>query len=184
MGRRPPSLGGTARVQDPDITVSCDLRLVRVAVDDGVAALEPAGQPPDAPTRFAGVVRDPDPRFPHLDHTAPWEEQLQLVVVHVPVDGLERAERTELDENTGLHEVARVENQVRALEIGKALRRDPTRPARQMRVRDDRDERQAAGGVFFFRAGFALGSPTLNAPPTRVVVRAGFISAASRIAKA
>ena len=184
MGRGPPPLGGTARVENPEVTVSRDIRLVRVAVDGGVAALEPAGQPLSASVRIAGVVGHPDPRVPHLDDTAARKKVLQLVVVHVPVDGLEPPERAELGENPGLHEVARVQDQVRTLEIGKALRRDPARSARQVRVRNDRDERQAPWEVFFFARVFAFGSPTLNAPPTRVVVRTGFVSAASRIPKA
>jgi hypothetical protein len=185
VGWRAPPLGGTARVEDPELAVPRDLWLVRVAVDDGVAALEPTGQPLCTTLRFAGVVRDPDPRFLHLDDAATRKELLQLGIVHVPVDGLERAEGGELFENPSLHEVPRMQDQVRALEIGEALRRDPTRSARKMRVRDDRDERQAPGVVFFFfEPVFRLGSPTLNAPPTWVMVRAGFVSAASRIAKA
>ncbi len=142
MGRSPPPLGGAARIQDPDVTVPRDLRLVRVAVDDGVAALEPAGQPLCAPLRLAGVVRHPDARLPHLDDAAAREELLQLVVVHVPVDGLERPERAQLGEDPRLHEVARVEDQVRALEIREALGGDPARSAWKVRVGDDRDERQ------------------------------------------
>ena len=80
-----------------------------------------------------------------------------------------------------VHEVAGVKDQLRALEIRETLGGDPARSARKVRVRDDRDERQAPGVAFFFRAGFALGSPTLKALPTRVVVRTGFISAARRI---
>jgi hypothetical protein len=97
------------------------------------------------------------------------------------VDGFERPERTQLVEGPGLHEVAPVENQVCAREIGQALGGDPARAARKVRVRDNRDERQAPGVVFFFGAGFALGSPTLKAPPTNVIVRTGFISAARRM---
>lgn len=160
-----------------------DLRLVRVAVDDGVAVLEPAGQPLCAPMRLAGVVRHPDARIPHLDDATAREELLQLVVVHVAVDGFERPERPQLGEDPRLNEVARVEDQVRTLKIGKALAGDRARSAWKVRVGDDRDERQAPGVVFFFGAGFALGSPTLKAPPTRVIVRTAFISAARRMAK-
>jgi hypothetical protein len=184
VGWCPPPLGRAARIEDPEPAVPRDLWLMRVAVDDGVAALEPADQPLCAPARFTGVVRHPDSRLPHLDDAAAREDLLQLTVVHVPVDGLERAELPELGENLRLHEVARMQDHVRTLEIRKALGGDPARSARKMRIGDDRDERQAPGLVFFFRAGFALGSPTLKAAPTRVVVRAGFISAASRIAKA
>lgn len=157
---------------------------MRVAVDDRIAILEPAGQPLCAPVRLPGVVRHPDARLPHLDDAAARKELLHLVVVHVPVDGFERPERTQLGENPRFHEVARVEDQLRALEIGKALGGDPARSAWKVRVGDDRDECQAPGVVFFFGAGFALGSPTLKAPPTRVIVRAGFISAARRTANA
>lgn len=184
VGRSPPPLGGAAWIQDPDVTVSRHLRLVRMAVDNGIAVLKPAGQALCAPTRWARVVRHPDARFPYLDDTTAREELLQLVVVHVPVDGFERPERAQLGEDPRLHEVARVEDQLRALEIGKALGGDPARSARKVRVGDDRDERQAPGVVFFFfGTGFALGSPTLKAPPTRVIVRRGFISAARRMAK-
>ena len=100
------------------------------------------------------------------------------------MDGFDRPELAQLGEDPRLHEVARVEDQLRPLEIGEALGRDPARPAWKVRVGDDRDERQAPGVVFFFGAGFARGSPTLKAPPTRVIVRAGFISAASRTANA
>jgi hypothetical protein len=183
VGRSPPPLGWAARIQDPDVTVPRDLRLVRVAVDDGVAVLEPAGQPLCAPIRLAGVVRHPDARVPHLDDTTAREELQQLVVVHVPVHGFERPERSQLGEDRRLHEVAGVEDQLRALEIGEALGGDPARSARKVRVGNDRDERQAPGVLFFFEAGFALGSPTLKARPTRVIVRTGFISAARRTAK-
>ena len=159
-----------------------NLRLMGVAVDDGVAAVEPAGQPLWAPARFTGVVRHPDSRLPHLHDPAAREELLQLAVVHVPVYGFERTELAELGENLRLHEVARVQDQIRTLEIRKTRGRDPARSARKVRVRDDRDERQAPGVVFFFRAGFDLGSPTRKALPTRVFVRTGFISAARRIA--
>jgi hypothetical protein len=184
VGRCPPPLGRAARIEDPEPAVPRHLWLMRVAVDDGVAALEPAGQPLCAPARVTGVMGHPDSRLPHVDDAAAREELFQLAVVHVPVDGFERTEVAELGENLRLHEVARVQDQVRTLEIRKAFGGDPPRSARKVRVRDDRDERQAPGLVFFFRAGFALGSPTLKAAPTRVVVRAGFISAASRIAKA
>jgi hypothetical protein len=83
-------------------------------------------------------------------------------------------------EDPRLHEVTRVEDQLRALEIYETLGGDPARSAWKVRVGDDRDERQAPGLVFFFVAGFALGSPTLKAPPTSVIVRTGFISAARR----
>lgn len=183
VSRGTPALGGAPRVQDPQIVASRDLRLVRVAVDDGVAVLEPASQPLGTPLGLTRLVRHPDPCLPHLHYTTAREELLQLVVVHVPADGFERPERAELGENSGLHEVASVQDHLRALEIGKALRRESARPARKVRIRDDRDERQAPG-VVFFGAGFALGSPARKAPPNRVVVRTGFISAASRIAKA
>ena len=182
MGRCPPPLGRAARIEDPEPAVPRDLWLMRVAVDDGVAALEPTGQPLCAPARLTGVVRHPDAHFPNLDDVAPREELLQLAVVHVPVDCFERTELAELGENLRLHEVARMQDQVRTLEIRKALGGNPSRSPRKVRVRDDRDERQAPGLVFFLRAGFALGSPTWKALPTRVVVRTGFISAARRIA--
>ena len=177
MGRGPPPFGWAPRIQDPDVTVARDLRLVRMAVDDGVAAFEPAGQPLCAALRLAGAVRHPDTRLPHLDDAAARKKLLQLVIVHVPVDGFERPERAQLGEDARLHEVARVEDQLRTLEIREALGRDPARSAWKVRVGDDRDERQV-----FFGAGLALGSPTLKAPPTRVIVRAGFISAARRTA--
>jgi hypothetical protein len=74
VDRSTPPLGRAARIQDPDVTVSRHFRLVRVAVDDGVAVLEPADQPLCAPTRLASVMRHPDPRVPHLEHTAAWQE--------------------------------------------------------------------------------------------------------------
>ena len=40
MGQSPPPLGGAARIQDPDVAVPRDLRLVRMPVHDGVAVLE------------------------------------------------------------------------------------------------------------------------------------------------
>jgi len=159
-----------------------DLRLVRVPVDDGVAVLEPAGQPLCAPVRLAGVVRHADARLPHLDDAMARKKLLQLVVVHVPVDGFDRPQRTQLGEDPRVHEVARMEDQLGPLELRETFGGDPARSARKVRVGDDRDERQAPGVVFFFGAGFARGSPTLKAPPTRLIVRAGFISAASRTA--
>ena len=184
MPCRPPALGGAPRVQDPDVTVPRHFRLVRVAVDDGIAVLEPPRQPLCAALRRAGVVRHSDSRLPYLDDSSARQQLQQPVVVHVSVNGLERPERAQLREDPRLHEVARVKDQLGSLEVGEALGRNPACSARKMRVGDDRDERQAPGVVFFFGALFALGSPTLKAPPTRVIVRAGFISAARRTAKA
>ena len=137
VGARPP-LGEGCRIQNPDVTVPRDLRLVRVPVDDGVAVPEPAGQPLCAPSPGRGCASCRCAP-PHLDDAAARKELLQLVVVHVPVDGFDRPQGTQLGEDPRLHEVARVEDQLRALELHETFGRDPARSAREVRVGDDRD---------------------------------------------
>jgi hypothetical protein len=95
------------------------------------------------------------------------------------VHGFERPEPPELLVDLRGDEVARMQDQIGLLQAAQALRGQPARASRQVRVGDDRDEGQVRRAVFFF----AFGSPTRKALPTKVTVRTGFISAARRTAK-
>jgi hypothetical protein len=87
-------------------------------------------------------VHHPDPRSCDLHH-APLRQQLrQRRLVHVPVDRRHRREGAELSENRGLHEVSGVQDQLGLLQLLQALRRQPARTARKMRVGENCDARQ------------------------------------------
>ena len=79
---------------------------------------------------------------------------------------MNRAETTKLLQNRCRDHVPGVQDQIGALEPDQTLVRDAPRPARQMRVRDDRDANQR----------------TTNGSLITVVERSGFIDAAILIA--
>ena len=135
-GRTAP-LGRTARIQDPDPFVLLALRDMRVAVDDRLAAREPAGEPCLATGPRPGNVHEADPDTVHLDHLPLRERLAQGRLVHVPVHRLERAECAQLLEDGGRHDVAEVEDQVGRLAAPEALVGQPPRATREMRVGDD-----------------------------------------------
>jgi hypothetical protein len=166
--RRAAALGRAAGIEDPGLSLPPDLRPVRVAVDQGVAAFE-SGE-------AARLVHHADPRLPHFEYPSRRQHPLQLLVVHVPVHGLERPEPAELLVDLSRDEVACVEDQIGLRQPAQAFRGQPAGASRKVRVGDDRNERQLRRAVFFF----AFGSPTRNALPTKLDVRTVFISAASR----
>ena len=73
-------------------------------------------------------------------------------MIHVPHHRLHRPERDQLLERAGGDDVAGVKNEVGLVQQPDALSRQSSSPARQMRVRDDRYERQRC----YLRFGFAL----------------------------
>jgi hypothetical protein len=87
-------------------------------------------------------VHHADSRAAGLDHELTWERLAQRRLVHVPVDGPDRPEPSELLEHGGRDDVAGVQDQIGGLETAQALVRDAPRPARQMRIRDNRDDCQ------------------------------------------
>jgi rhodanese-related sulfurtransferase len=94
-------------------------------------------------------VHHPDARAPELDDALFGERCPKVGIVHVPVHRLERPELPQHVERGRGGDVACVEDQVGSREELEAFGREPSGPARQMRVRDDRDPGQArivAGG--------------------------------------
>ena len=142
-----------------------------MAVHEGMATLQRC--------ELRRLVDDADPDLAHLDDTARGQRPPQLVVVHVSVHCLERAELAELPVDLGADEVAGMQDQVCRREPSQALRRELPRAPRHVRVGDDGDARQEARAGFFF--GLA-GVPTWKALPTKVELRARFISADRRTA--
>lgn len=115
---------------------------VRMPVHDDVAPLEPRDEPLCPPGSSAGVVDDADPRARGLDNPRLGKQRSQRGVVDVAVHGLHRRERPQLLEHAQRHEVARVDDQIGRLELAQARVREPPRPARQMRVGENRDARR------------------------------------------
>ena len=101
---------------------------------------------------------------------------MEGLLVHVAVHGLEPPVAAQLLERVNRDEVARMQHQVRPPEPTHACFGEAPRPARQVRVRDDRDERGQR------LARFCLaGLPTRNALLTKTALRATFSSAVSRM---
>ncbi len=115
---------------------------MRVAVDDRVAARERRRQTLSPPNRRPGDMDDPEPSALDLHDPSLGQELSQRGLVHVPDDALDRRELPELLEHRDRGEVARVQDQVRLLEPAQALRGQPPRPSRQVRVGNDCDQRQ------------------------------------------
>ena len=119
-------------------------RDVRVAEHDRVGVGEAFAHSLEPPGRRAGVMDHPDPDACQLHGPPLREPHLQLPAVDVsphPVD--RRTERLEVFQHLQLHEVAGVQDRVRLLEPLHARVGQPARPARQMRVRDHRDDHPA-----------------------------------------
>ena len=130
---------GAARIQDPDAAVLLDLWDVRVPVHDGVATRKPRRQPLLPSRARPRDVHEPDPRPADLDHTPLRKRLRERGLVHVPVDRLDRGQRFQLTQNGKRDHVPRVQDPVRAPQLPQALVGQAPRPARQVRVRDDRD---------------------------------------------
>src|SRR5690242_17476766 len=73
----PAALRRAAWIEDPDTAAPLDLRLVRVPVDDRVAARERRGQPLLPPRARAGNVHEPDSRAFDLHDPPLGERRLQ-----------------------------------------------------------------------------------------------------------
>src|SRR5215204_768929 len=140
--RSAPTLGRAAWIQDPYALVPLDLRDVRVAVHDGLAIREPTDEsclPAGARARDVGHA---DANAVDLDYVPLRERFPQPWLVHVPVDGLDPAEPAQLVEDEGGDDVAEVEDHAGRLAAAQAFLRKAPRAPRQVRVCDDRDERQ------------------------------------------
>jgi rRNA maturation protein Nop10 len=176
--------------------VPLELRHVRVPVHDHRAAGKGSAKTLFPSCAGAGVVHDADPHRFDLHDPPLGQRRLQVRVIHVPHHRLHRPERGQLLERTGGDDVACVEYEVGLLQQAHALSRQSSSPARQMRVRDDRYERQryylrfgfaltlfAFGFFGFVRFGFAFfGVVTRKGLLTNTFVRVAFISACRNIA--
>jgi hypothetical protein len=112
-------------------------------------------------------VRHPQSRALHLDDPLDRKERLQRRLVRIAGDGLHRRpQRAKLLEERDGGEVAGVQDQVGGPQSLDARIRQPPRAPREVRVGDDRDER--------YRSVYGA--------PTRTVVRARFVAAATRTA--
>jgi hypothetical protein len=140
-----------------------------VPVHKRIAVLEAGGEPSLPPQAWSCVVDDPDPYSLDLDDVLFRQGLLQLRLVHVPVDALDRRpERAQFLQEPNGHEVAAVQNELRALDQADALVRQRARAAREMRVRDDRDAGQetatgslaTAPGSWRKRPAFHMSSPS------------------------
>ena len=126
--------GASARsVGEPGLRIQTlpwrvDLREVRVAVDDGVAAGEAPHEPfLRAPPR-AGDVGHPDARAARLDDELLRQQLADGRLVGVAEDGVDRrAERAQLLEHRQRRDVAAVEDQVGGAQPLEARLGDPSR---------------------------------------------------------
>ena len=142
-----------------------DLRDVRMAVDDGLAVLEPRREPRLASHARSGVVDQADPEAADLDDVLSWQHGLQSRLVHVPAHALHRwPEGAELVEERRRDEVAGVQDEICAAQQLQARVRERPRAARQMCVGDDGDAAQGAAvtspGSCRKRPAFQTSSPS------------------------
>ena len=140
--RRTPALGRAPGVDDPDLPVPLELRQVRVAVDDRVAAREPGDEPFLPSGARTRDVHEPDPYTFHVDDPPFGKARLQRELVHVAANGLDRRQRRQLFEHARGDDVARVQDQVGLAEVAQAFVGKPSSASREVGVRDDRDPRQ------------------------------------------
>jgi hypothetical protein len=115
---------------------------MRVPVDDRIAARERGDQALSPPHPRPGDVDDPEPSALDLHDPSVRQELAQRGLIHVPDDALDRRELPERFEHRDRREVTRVQDQVRLVEPAEAIRRQPPRPSRQVRVRNDGDQGQ------------------------------------------
>jgi hypothetical protein len=85
---------------------------------------------------------DPEPRALDFDYPSLGQELTQRGLVHVPDDALDRSDLSELFEHRDRREVTGVHDEVRLFEPAQALRWQPPRPSRQVRIRNDGDQDQ------------------------------------------
>jgi hypothetical protein len=115
---------------------------MRVAVDDRVAAWEHGDQTVSPPHTRPGDMDDPEPRALDLHDPSLGQKLAQRGLVHVPDDALDRSELSEILEHRNRREVTRVQDQGRLLEPAQAIRGQPPRSSRQVRVCNDGDQGQ------------------------------------------
>jgi hypothetical protein len=115
---------------------------MRVAVDDRIAARERGDQTLSPPHSRPGNMDDPEPRALDLHDPSLGQGFSQRGLVHVPDDALDRSESPELLEHRNRREVTRVQDQVRLLEPAQAIRGQPPRSSRQVRIRNDGNQGQ------------------------------------------
>jgi hypothetical protein len=87
-------------------------------------------------------MNDPEQRALDLHDPSLGQQLAQRGLVHVPDDGLDGSELSELFEHRDRREVTSVHDQVRLLEPAQTLRGQPPRPSRQVRARNDGDQGQ------------------------------------------
>ena len=142
MPGRPSAFGRASRVHDPDVAVPSDLRKVRVAVSDDVAAGEPCDEPVVATLRGAWIVDQPDPQALRLDDRALGQRRLEVGLVHVPVDGLEVNDSPKLLQDGGRGHVPEVQGDGRLLQDAHAVGRQRSAAARKVRIAEERDQKR------------------------------------------
>ena len=113
-----------------------------VSVGDDVAPGEPAAQPLVPPEPRAAVVHEPDAETFRLDDEALRKLTAELVLVHVPVHGVDRRERTQLGEDRGCREVADVQDPIRRREKPDARLGKAAASARKVRIAEERDQKR------------------------------------------
>lgn len=96
-----------------------------------------------AATLGAGVVHEAEAASPLLDNESLGKLRLQRGLVDVPVHGRKRREGAEVGEHRPRDEVARMQDQLGPPEKAEARLGQTARPARQVRVADERDQEGA-----------------------------------------
>lgn len=94
-----------------------------MAVDDRMASGECRREPLSTSNGTPGIVNHPDPHAADLHDASLWQLGEQLGLVHVSGDGFDRGELTEPIENRSNDDVARVEDQLGALQATQTLLR-------------------------------------------------------------
>lgn len=130
MHRRRSPLRRAARIKDPDVLESLDLRNVRVPVDDGVASGKAGHQAGLATRPGPGDVHHPEPRAGDFDGPLARKSRPQGRLIHVALHALHRPEGLEVFEESQRDEVAGVDDQVGGPQSLLAGRGKPPRLAR------------------------------------------------------
>jgi hypothetical protein len=114
-----------------------------VAVGDHVAGRK-LGEKPLLPSgRRSRVVHETDSETLQLEDGTFGKRRAELGLVHVPVDASDWCERAELLEEGCGGEVAHVQDRVGLCEEATAALRKPAGTAREVRIADERDQRNS-----------------------------------------
>ena len=111
-----------------------------MAVRDHVAVRKPAEEPIVSTRGGAGVVHEADTYAFRLDDPPLRQDGPEVRLVDVPVHGRHRRVRLELGERRERDEVARVHDEVGALEKTYAVVWQASRAAREVRIAEQRDQ--------------------------------------------